>query len=388
MEECKVLDKLPKGEIVVPPSKSISHRMVICQMLANGKLEDIANLGTSNDITATINGMNTICNSKNNNDIITIDCNESGSTLRFLIPIAIAISNKTFIFTGSEKLFERPLSVYEEIFSENNIDFKKEKGKFIVSGSLKPNKFYVKGDVSSQFISGLLFALPLLDGDSEIIITTKLESKEYIDLTIDAMKQFNVFVVKQTNGWKIKGKQKYKPTKVYVEGDYSQAAFWLVAKALGNDVSCVGLNSNSIQGDKEIINVINQATNKLNPIVVDATNIPDLVPIITVFMCFLNGTSKIINASRVRLKESDRLHAITTELKKLGAEIEELPDSLIVHGNKKLHGGNVDAWNDHRIAMSLAIISTKIFDEIKLSGYDSVKKSYPTFWNDFEKVKK
>jgi 3-phosphoshikimate 1-carboxyvinyltransferase len=200
MEECKVLDKLPKGEIVVPPSKSISHRMVICQMLANGKLEDIANLGTSNDITATINGMNTICNSKNNNDIITIDCNESGSTLRFLIPIAIAISNKTFIFTGSEKLFERPLSVYEEIFSENNIDFKKEKGKFIVSGSLKPNKFYVKGDVSSQFISGLLFALPLLDGDSEIIITTKLESKEYIDLTIDAMKQFNVFVVKQTNG--------------------------------------------------------------------------------------------------------------------------------------------------------------------------------------------
>ncbi|WP_270474694.1 3-phosphoshikimate 1-carboxyvinyltransferase [Clostridium cochlearium] len=416
----KIFPKKLKGSINIPPSKSLAHRAIIAAGLAGGE-SIIDNIVYSKDILATIYGMKNFGVSineieKNNNKLLNIkgvnkiqiqnnviDCIESGSTLRFLIPIALLQNEREVTFIGSGKLPQRPLDEYYNIFNKKNIFYQNEKGNLPlrVKGKLKPGEFYLKGDISSQFITGLMFVLPLLCGDSKIIITSKLESKAYVDLTMDILNKFGVKI--ENNNYKefyIKGNQSYVPRNYNVEGDFSQGAFWLVAGAIGEEMSCKNLNINSLQGDKEIINIIKYMggiininndcikviSSKLKGIVIDASEIPDLVPILAVAGTVSSGVTKIINAKRVRIKECDRLHAIACELNKIGGEVEELEDSLIIKGNKKLKGGIVDSWNDHRIAMAMAVASTVCEESLIINNSKAVEKSYPNFWEEFRNV--
>ena len=404
-----------KGEVIIPPSKSISHRAIICAGLSEG-VSNIENVGLSQDITATCAAMKSFgvqITEQKNSLIIRgsaglnikdsdIDCSESGSTLRFLIPLAAAAGRKV-TFQGRGKLIERPLQPYYDIFDEQKIRYMNSGGKLplTIDGKLKPWKFKIKGNISSQFISGLLFALPVLDGDSGIIITTELESRPYIDLTLNMLERFGINV--ENNDYKefhIIGNQKYKASDCRIEGDFSQAAFWLAAGTLGSDVVCAGLNMDSLQGDKNILNVMESMGGnttverdrvKANPsetkgTIIDASQIPDLVPVITVLAALSKGTTEIINAERLRFKESDRLTSISCELNKIGADIKETEDGLIIEGKDMLEGGKVDSWNDHRIAMAMAVASTRCKNPLIIRNADCVKKSYPDFWNDFRNL--
>lgn len=395
------------GIITPPPSKSLSHRAIICASLCNDDgISKIDNVILSDDINATINGMRnlgaeidiiennnkTYClhirGSKGNISKAEIDCKESGSTLRFLIPVGLMLADSC-TFKGRGKLIERPLDIFYNIFNEKGISYKNnnELLPLNVSGKLKDGIYNVSGKVSSQFISGLLFALPLLNKDSSITIIDNMESVGYIDLTLQMLKTFNISIDnKNYKEFKINGSNKYNSSSYKVETDFSQAAFYLVAEALGNSVECLGLNENSLQGDKEILKIIEKYNNNVyDEIKIDASQIPDLVPIITVLGSLQEGkTTRIVNAERLRIKESDRLKAISTELNKIGAEIKELNDGLVIKGKESLRGNaKVNSWNDHRIAMSLAIAATRCKEEIVLEGYEAVNKSYPDFWNDY-----
>lgn len=415
MENIIIYHSILKGEIRIPPSKSISHRSIICAGLSSG-ISNIHNVLLSQDIEATIKVLKNLgvdiqiethflkIKGSNNLHIIdkNFDCNESGSTLRFIIPIA-ATTGEHVIFSGKGALSQRPLTPYYDIFYDQRLKYKNNDGKLplLIDGKLKPGEFRVKGNVSSQFISGLLFALPLLDGDSKIIITTKLESLPYVDLTIDVLKHYNIIIEnKNYTEFIIKGNQTYRASDFTIEGDFSQAAFWIVAGILGSDITCTGLNMNSHQGDAAIIEIVrnfngkvlvrqNKVTglpSKTKGIIIDASQFPDLVPIITVLAALSEGTTKIINAGRLRLKESDRLNAISTQLNKIGADIKENPDGLEIHGKLNFKGGQVNSFNDHRIAMALGIASLKCTQPLIISDTTCVNKSYPQFWDDLRKL--
>lgn len=420
MKSVKIIPSQLAGNIKIPSSKSLCHRAVICAALAHGE-SNIDNITLSHDINATCSGMKSLgaeiqmINEDNTNNlklkvkggdlkVVTdsIDCIESGSTLRFLIPIALVSYGKV-TFKGRGKLVTRPLKSYYDIFEKQNIIYSLENGALplTVNGILKNGVFELPGNISSQFISGLLFALPLLEGDSKIVITTGLESKGYVDLTLDMHRKFGVVIENNNyNEFLIKGKQKYINTDYKVEGDFSQAAFWIIAGLLGSKIKCFNLDINSLQGDKAILQIVKNMAGKISitedyvettqsithETIIDASDCPDLVPILTVLGALSTGTTKIINASRLRIKECDRLKAISTELNKLGAEVEELEDSLIIKGKEKLKGGTVDSWNDHRIAMALAVASIKCTEPVIITNSDAVLKSYPTFWEDFRKL--
>ena len=417
MADLKVFPSKLKGEVKIPPSKSMAHRAIICAALSDG-LCIIENIDYSDDIIATIAAMNslgaTIVKYKNHIEVIgaygsskkpqesrVIDCNESGSTLRFLVPISLLFkgSNK---FIGRGNLGKRPLTTYYNIFDNQGIEYSYEEGNLnlVINGELKPGIFEVEGNVSSQFITGLLFTLPLLKEDSKIIITTEMESKGYIDLTLRAMNDFGIEII--NNDYRefiIRGNQRYNARNYRVEGDYSQAAFFLCADALGNDVLCKDLDLNSLQGDKEVIdilermNVVFEANDigvrgtvdgELKSTVIDGSQCPDIIPVLTSVAALTEGTTEIINAGRLRIKECDRLAAVTSELNKLGAKIIEKEDGLIVTGVEKLQG-NVEVWShkDHRIAMTLAIASTRCEEPIVIKDYECIAKSYPRFFDDF-----
>jgi len=416
----EILPKALNGTVHVPPSKSISHRAIIAGALSQAK-STINNVVLSEDIKATINALvslgvhmdnrqdegdrhQLIIHGKGSLEPVetTIDCIESGSTLRFLIPIAALVGGRV-TFQGRGKLIERPLNIYYEIFEKQGIEYRSSDGKLplTILGRLKPDRFHVRGDVSSQFITGLMFALPLLNEDSEIIMETPLESKGYVDLTIDVLKNFGVHVENNNyTSFYIKGNQKYTPTTFNVEGDFSQAAFWLAGGVLSGSVACKGLNMNSLQGDKEILKIIQAMGGRLEinddcitayksnmkAIDIDASQIPDLVPIIAVMAALSEGRAAIKNAGRLRIKESDRLKAIAMELNKIGGKITELDDGLVIEGVKRFTGGTVDCWNDHRIAMALAIAATRCNKPLVIMGQESVKKSYINFWDDYKKL--
>lgn len=422
MNFVKIYPNNLSGQIKIPPSKSLSHRAIICAGLSHGKC-DIDNLIFSDDIKATLEGMRSFgvkvekieTDSKANTSTITIngekeldllnnniDCKESGSTLRFLIPFAGLLKEKV-TFTGRGKLVERPLDTYYRIFDEQNIEYKNDNGKLPleVKGVLKPGTFKVEGNISSQFITGLMFVLPLLKGDSKIVITTELESKGYVDLTLDILKQFNIEI--ENNNYKefyIKGNQKYISRNYRVEGDFSQVAFWIVAGILGSSIKCKDLRTDSLQGDRAILEIVQRMggdlqvnedfitinESKTKGTVIDASQCPDIVPVLAVLGALSDGVTRIINAERLRIKESDRLKAIATELNKLGANVKELEDGLIIEGKEKLRGGTVDSWNDHRIAMALAIASIKCTEPLIITGSEAVRKSYPDFWKDFKSL--
>lgn len=408
-----------KGNIKVPPSKSLSHRAIICAALGSEK-SVIENVDFSEDIMATIEAMETLgakiikkddntinvwgmFNEESKRKLVRdIDCNESGSTLRFSIPISLLFNGITK-FIGKGNLGKRPLDTYFEIFEEQGIKYNNvEDGlDMIVKGNIKPGEFNIKGNISSQFVTGLLFTLPLLDGDSKINITTKMESKAYIDLTIDCMKDFGVYIEnKDYKEFIIKGNQKYKGRTYKLEGDYSQAAFYLVANVLGSDIGIENLNLESLQGDKAIIEILERMgaefykegdiiktkpIKELKGTIIDGSDCPDIIPVLSLAATLAKGKTEIINAGRLRIKECDRINAIYTGLKILGANIEEKENGLVIEGVSELKGG-VDCWSfkDHRIAMTLAIASTRCIEDISIIDYDVVSKSYPKFFEDFK----
>lgn len=416
MDKIIIKPKLLKGNIVVPSSKSLGHRGIIAAALSRG-ISRVDNIQLSKDIEATMEIMKelgAVVNIEGHSLYIDgrkmfsyekkldLRCGESGSTLRFLIPLALT-QDGDYIFHGEGKLISRPLEPYYEIFEEKGIKYSMEEDglPLKVSGKLTSGTYKVRGDISSQFITGLLFSLPILEGNSRIQITTKLESKGYIDLTLDILKDFGIEI--ENNNYKefsIRGGQKYKSRNYYVEGDYSQGAFFLVAGALGSSIVCSGLNKDSLQGDKVILDILeamgcnveeSEEGIKVNPsktkgIEIDASNCPDLVPVLTVLASISEGETKIVNAKRLRIKECDRLHAITKELNKLGANIIELEDSLIISGVNELKGGEVDSHNDHRIVMALAIAATRAKGDVIINNPSAVEKSYPNFFKDYFKL--
>lgn len=418
MADLKIYPSKLKGEVKIPPSKSMAHRAIICAALSDG-LCIIENIDYSDDIIATIDAMNSlgarIVKHKDYIEVIgaygsgekakesrIIDCNESGSTLRFLVPISLLFKGSSK-FIGRGNLGKRPLTTYYNIFERQGIEYSYEEGNLnlVINGELKPGTFEVEGNVSSQFITGLLFTLPLLKQDSKIVITTEMESKGYIDLTLRAMSDFGVKII--NNNYRefiIKGNQKYNARNYRVEGDYSQAAFFLCADSLGNDVLCKDLNLNSLQGDKEVIDILERmnvifnandvgvkgiTNGELISTVIDGSQCPDIIPVLTSVAALTKGTTEIINAGRLRIKECDRLAAVTSELNKLGAKIIEKEDGLVVTGVEKLQGG-VEVWShkDHRIAMTLSIASTRCEEPIVIKDYECIAKSYPNFFEDFK----
>lgn len=412
----KINPKKLEGTINIPSSKSICHRAVISASLAKGTsyIEDV---NLSEDIKATCEGMKSlgvdikyICENKlkieRNEEFRVINkiinCRESGSTLRFLIPIFL-LFNDEVTFIGEGKLVERPLDVYYEIFDRKNITYRTNDRKLplTVKGVLSPGVFQMRGDISSQFITGMMFALPLLSRDSTIKVEGYLQSKGYVDLTIDVLNEFGIIIVNNDyREFYIKGEQHYEPLNYNIEGDFSQGAFWIVAGILGGNIECTNLDMNSKQGDKIIVDLIRSMGGDIqvyddkirtiysntNGRIIDVSQCPDLVPILAVLGALSKGTTKIVNAERARIKESDRLRAISTELKKLGGDVEERDDGLIIEGKKELKGGKVDSWNDHRIAMALAVASIGCKEPIVINGSEVVNKSYPKFWDDFRKL--
>ncbi len=400
MEEIKIIPRKLVGEIKIPPSKSMAHRSIICAALAKG-ISEITNIDYSNDIIATIKAMESLgakCTRLDDKLVVDgsytftlkdsfIDCNESGSTLRFLVPISIAKENNVKI-VGTGFLGKRPITTFYDIFDRQGIEYSYKEGQLDlnIAGKLKPDTFKVAGNISSQFISGLLFALPLLDGDSVIEITTNLESRSYLDLTLSMLKTFGIEVVNEDyKRFLIKGNQEYSPHNYEVEGDYSQGAFFYCANFLGNNIKINGLDENSLQGDKQCVDIIKEfLKDDTKEVTIDANNCPDVIPVLAVAASFRKGRTVIINAGRLRIKECDRLKAISTELNKLGGKVQELSDSLIIDGVESFMGGHVLSYDDHRIAMSMAIASTKCKEALIIDNRKCVAKSYPSFWDDFK----
>ena len=368
------------GTIVPPPSKSQAHRLLIAAALADGEGR-ISNLADSQDILATkacIAALKKPCDG-----LPHLECGESGSTLRFFIPIALAL-RKGGIFTGKGRLMERPQKPYFDIFDRIGVEYSLEKGVLTVEGELVSGTYELPGDVSSQFITGLLYALPLLNGDSEICLTAKLESKGYVDMTLEVLEKYGIRIECVKNGWKIPGGQTYVPIDAEVEADWSQAGFWYAAAGVGNEVEISGMNPTSTQGDMRIVPYYLKLSYP-GDVELDVSQCPDLVPPLAAHAALRKGTTEIINAGRLRIKESDRLAAVTQVLTAMGAEMEEHPEGLTIVGKDRLVGGvTVDSHNDHRIAMMAAMAATRCEKAVTVTGAQSVRKSYPNFWEDYE----
>lgn len=393
------------GRVKTVTSKSHAHRLLIAAALCSETPEvDIST--SSADIEATKN-----CLSQLSQDLPVMDCGESGSTLRFMIPVTMALKDEA-VFNGSGRLPYRPLSPLDSEMEIHGCKFEMgdPSGETIqnicrIKGRLLPGDFFLPGNISSQYITGLLFALPLLDGVSTVKITSPLESSKYVEMTLDVLKQFGIDIDADNNEgcpvYHIRGNQQYvAPGKAIAEGDWSNAAFWIIAGILSKEgnVMCENLPEASLQGDKAIAELarkmggavsisgdcITAGNQELNAIDIDASEIPDLVPVLAVAAATAQGTTHISNAGRLRIKESDRLAAICSCLKELGADIEEGSDSLTIHGVPHLNGGTVSGHNDHRIVMAMTIASLVCTQPVIIEGAEAVNKSYPTFFDDFK----
>lgn len=391
-----------KGTVTPPPSKSQAHRLIIAAALSDGFCK-LSNVDLSEDIQATLRCMRTLdADASADGTIIrgadlvdgheepapeVMDCGESGSTLRFLIPVALALKGGGK-FTGHGRLMERPQDPYFALFREKGIFYEQKDGVLTVRGKLGPGVYTLPGNVSSQFITGLLYALPLLEGDSEIVLTTGLESRGYVDMTLDALERFGVkaeYDGKRT--FRVPGNQYYQHQNLAIEADWSNAAFWYGAKFLGCPVEIGGLDQASVQGDRAIAGFYDQlqGTGSLD---LDVSQCPDLVPPLAAMAALRSGeTTRIVNAGRLRIKESDRLATVTEVLNALGAQVEEYEDHLVIHGKEKLAGGvTVSGHNDHRIAMMAAIAAIRCEAPVTITGAECVKKSYPRFWEDYRRL--
>ena len=388
-----------KGTVIPPPSKSQAHRVLLAAALAGG-VSRIDNVALSQDIEATLRclrALGTGVEQEGNALIIhglgnsirqippfpVLDCGESGSTLRFLIPAALVICGEG-AFTGRGRLMERPLKPYFDLFDEKGIHYEQKDGRLTARGLLPPGEYSLPGNVSSQFITGLLYALPLLNGDSEIVLTSPLESRGYVDMTLDALGLFGVYPEARENGFFIPGNQRYRSQNFAIEADWSQAGFWYAAKLLGSTLDVGGMDPGSAQGDRVILDQYAELS-KPGDVDLDVSDCPDLAPPLAAMAAARPGVTRLTNAARLRLKESDRLAAVTRVLGGLGAEVTEGSDSLTIHGKESLAGGvKVDSFNDHRIAMMAAVAATRCDKPVTITGAECVAKSYPNFWEEYE----
>ena len=411
--EMRCTPAILSGKIKAISSKSHAHRVLICSALASEPTKIICNV-LSKDITATVECLkmlgaeikieeNTLfVNPQKFSEKAEIDCGESGSTLRFLLPVVSALGIDTTI-NAHGRLPERPLSPLKEELEKKGVVFETDnKYPLHITGNLQSGEYELAGNVSSQFVSGLLFALPLLDGDSKISLIPPVESKSYIDMTVATLRDFGILIEETENTYIIKGNQKYiSPKEITIEGDWSNSAFFLCAGALSKDgVTVSGLNINSTQGDKKILDILKRMgasvevndeitvkKSKLMGTMVNGGDIPDLVPIVSVMgaMCD-KGVTHIVNASRLRLKESDRIATTEALLTKAGAAVSETDDGLVIWGENDLIGGRVEGANDHRIVMSAAILSCLCALPVDIVGAEAVNKSYPHFFEDFNSL--
>ncbi|MCD7771318.1 MAG: 3-phosphoshikimate 1-carboxyvinyltransferase [Oscillospiraceae bacterium] len=398
------------GEIVIPASKSQAHRAVILAALGRHDAE-ITCKGISNDIVATASCMNSaganieIAGNKIHVSPVghtqrsdTFECGESGSTLRFLIPVfgALGVEGE---FIPKGRLIDRPLSPLDEVLKSHGMSITKTETTIKCSGRLTPGEYEIPGDVSSQYITGLLLALPLLDGDSTLRVTGVLQSKGYVAMTEELLLKSGIEYTHHGDTYRIKGNQKPDMGDCFtVEGDYSNAAFYLCMGALSSDgVAVMGLNPDSSQGDKAVISVLKEMgadvtidgtsvtvrRGELHGVTIDASQIPDLIPTLSAVASVCEGETHIINAGRLRIKESDRIASTCALINNLGGNAKELSDGIIITGVKNLAEGTVDSCNDHRIAMSAAVAACASTSKVTVLDSMCVRKSYPDFWEDF-----
>ncbi len=410
--EVKVTPCAVNGSIKAIASKSDAHRAIICAALSDKKTS-LHISETSQDIIATLSCMQAFGAKilKNGTEYIiepvekvlknaVINCNESGSTLRFLLPVAAALGCGAK-FLGQGRLPERPMGLIIDLLAEHGISFSAEKLPFEIEGKLTPGEFKIEGNVSSQFISGLMFALPLLDEKSKITLLSPLQSEAYVEMTISVLEKFGVRIERVEDGFLVNPVGKFlTPGEYMVEGDWSNSAFFLVAAALSGNVKMTGLDFNSKQSDKAILDILKLAgadfevdnesisvkKSNLVPFSLDVSQFPDLFPITAILACGAVGKTTLFNAARLRIKESDRIVTTRELIEGLGGKAEETEDSLIIYGSGKLSGGRVLSANDHRIAMSAYAASCICDKEVILSGAEAVRKSYPDFIKDFESL--
>ncbi len=386
------------GTVKAPSSKAYSQRMIIAAALADG-VSEISNITVSNDISVSAaamealganifseDGVFTVKGIKTPPQKVEIDCCESGATLRFVIPIAAALGTES-AFLGRAKLPQRPITPYLREFPQKGVTFEPQGGLPLhMTGKLTAGEYRMEGDISSQFITGLLYALPLCQGNSVVKMTSHLQSKPYVDMTISALKNFGITIEEtEKDGlpeYHVQGGQKYRPCNVSVEGDYSQAAFFYVAAALGSEIEIKNLDPDTAQGDKAIVDIINSCGKEMKPFTADVGDIPDLVPILTVLGCFTKGTSRIVNAARLKIKESDRLNDVARQLNAIGGKVTAGDDFLEMQPIEKFTGGTVDSCHDHRIVMSAAIAALSSDAPVIIKGAEAVNKSYPGFFDD------
>jgi len=391
------------GELLAQPSKSDAHRKIICACLANGK-SVVDNIVLSQDILATIEGMRPtgakIQLEKNIHDRYTlnidttnrkidnkriINCKESGSTLRFLSLIYAAFGGET-TFIGEGRLPLRPMDEAFRIYQQDNISLTKGDISlpFTIKGNLQGGIYKINANVSSQFLSGLLMALPLVPNKNKIYVNGKIESKGYVDMTIDVMKQFNVNVDSTDKGY-IVNNQDYQPSEVSIEGDWSNCGYFYVMNMLGGNISLKGLDFKTYQPDSIILKYLYEIQNTKHT-VIDVSGCPDLAPALAVFACVSQGTTKLINAKRLRKKESDRLTAIATNLQALRVDVIEKEDEITIYGENKIRHGVINSYNDHRIAMAFSSLAPVIRDQIVIKNTQCINKSYPDFYKDLIKL--
>ena len=394
-----------KGTVTPPPSKSLAHRVILAASLARG-VSQVEGFTPSQDMEATlrcvralgakweqtgerslrITGIGDALGEREK--LPQMDCGESGSTLRFLIPIALAVAGGG-IFLGRGRLMERPQEPYEALFVSRGMTWEREADRLTVRGKLTAGEYRLPGHVSSQFFTGLLYALSPVKGESWIIPTTPLESLDYIAMTLDVLEKAGVSISKPgegEQGFHIQGPLCYRAGQYEVEADWSQAAFWYAANFLGSDVTIQGLNPQSAQGDKRIASFY---WNLARPgdVELDVSQCPDLAPPLAAMAAVRKGRARFSHAARLRFKESDRLTSVAKTLSAMGAQVEEGPDSLTICGQKSLAGGcRMDCWGDHRIAMMAAIATTACRAPVELEGSECVQKSYPAFWTEYQRL--
>lgn len=426
MSEVQYRPSVLSGCVALPPSKSAAHRAILCAALS-GEDCRVEHIDLSEDMHATLNAVQALgCAVETENGTVhfskavpdignrtgatvcEIDCCESGSTLRFLIPIAAALGRRVR-FTGRGRLPRRPLGIYEKLLPEHGVAVRTEGGLPLeLEGLLSGGTFRLRGDVSSQFITGLLFALPLLREDSCIELTSPLESEGYVGLTVSMLSTFGIHTEKRENGWFVPGNQKYVAHSCRVEGDWSQAAFFLCMAALnprGGTLELANLAVDSLQGDRacaelferfglrtEYRDGVLRAWNPrageefggLQGISIDAAQIPDMVPALSVCAACARGETRIFHAERLRLKESDRLRSMAEALTALGGNVRETEDGLLIRGVPRLSGGKAAGENDHRVVMALAAAALRSQEPVVVTDAQSINKSYPGFFRDYQ----
>ena len=402
----------PGGEVFAVASKSDAHRAIICSALADSKTTvHISHI--SKDIEATLNcikemgadfirrdNLYEILPIKESPENPMLDCGESGSTLRFLLPV-LSVLGRGATFTGYGRLPERPMGLIVDLLKTHGNEFSSDKLPITVSGKTKAGTFDIEGDVSSQFISGLLFALPLLAQKSKIKLTSMLQSSAYVDMTINVLKKFGADIERSDDEFLINPIRTYKSPKEYiVEGDWSNAAFFMVMGALGGEITIKNLDLGSHQSDTRILDILKlsgaefDATtdgikvykSRIKPFDYDVSQCPDLFPIMSILSCGAEGKSTLYNAKRLRIKESDRITTTKELILNLGGRAEETEDSLTIYGNGRLSGGRVNSANDHRIAMSAFAASAISDGDIELENAEAINKSYPSFIDDFRSL--